>query len=160
MEELNQVESYFVELDDIATNYIESELKNYENIEEYLDKQLLFLDCTRVYPSGLRALQTVDYTYRRNMSEYLYVLNLIDEDLKADYTAKLIERHNANIAYEEEHKPVIYDPKGYKKSRRTSKIKTKSEKVSKPSAKIIKAAAKIKKLGMLKFNIVKNENSV
>lgn len=157
MEELSNVDSYFVELDDIAVNFIESELKKYEHIEEYLDKLLGHLDCTKVWTNGLRVIQTIDFTYKRYLSEYLYVLNLIDEDLKPDYTAKLLDRHNANIEHEKANKPIIYDPKNYKKAQRKKKSTTKEDK---PSAKILKAAAKIKKLGMLKFKPIKNENSV
>lgn len=156
MERLNQLENYFVDLDDITINYIESELKNYE-YAEYLDKLLGYLDCTRTWANGLRPMQTVDFTYRRELSKYLYVLNLIDEESKDDYIVKLLDRHNANIEYEKDIKPIIYDPKKYKKSQRKKKSKDKEDK---PSAKIVKAAAKIKKLGMLKFKAIKNENSV
>lgn len=160
MSNLDDIRQYTVPLDKGQFNIIEQNLAQYDNPHEYLDRVLLYLDCTRLYPNGMRAMQTVGYPYRHEISVYLHVLNLIeDEAIKKEYEDKLIERHDANIAYESEHGTIWYD-KQKKNKWGVKKPKEKKEKVPRIPASVVKAAKKAAKLQGLKFNIVKPDGAV
>lgn len=138
-------EQYYTELDDVDRAMIDRRVKE-KGIEEYLNQQLVYLNCSRVI-QGMRMMQTIGYPYKKEISSYIYVLEIIQDD--TDYYKiwhdKLIERHNANIEYEKENPPIWYDGKPKKNATRKPKAKegdmfpeeTKKAKMSKAQAKLI-----------------------
>ena len=132
-----------------------------KGIEEYLNQQLVYLDCSRII-QGMRMIQTIGYPYKREISSYIYVLELISDD--PDYFKlwedKLIERHNANIEYEKENPPIWYDGKSKKGGKRKPKAKegdmfpeeTKKAKLSKAEAKLAAKFATGVSFGSFKIN--------
>ena len=147
------INDYLLELDDFDKSVIKQRLER-ESYEEFLNKQLLYLDCSRIYPSGLRAMQTIGFPYMHEMSIYTYVLSMLDdEELRNLYTEKLITTHNNNINYEKENPPVWYDSK---KKNAWNKPKSKGQpKEPKPSKATQKAAQKVQKINMLSFKFKK-----
>ena len=144
---------YNTDLDEFDRAMIDKRVEE-KGIEEYLNQQLVYLDCTRVI-NGMRMMQTIGYPYKREISSYVYALNncvnfmtVEDSDInkfdKAEWINKLIERHNANIEYEKENPPVWYDGKPKKNNKRKPKAKegdmfpeeTKKAKISKAEAKL------------------------
>ena len=158
MSTIDDIAKYKVALDKTDFNIIEQNLERYEEISEYLDRSLLYLDCTRVYPNGMRAMQTIGYPYRHEISVYFVILEHVkDESVKKEYEQKLIDRHDANLAHEAEVGTVWYDKK-HKNKWGITEVKEKKQrkpKGPKVSAKAAKAAQKALKLAGLKFNIVK-----
>ena len=110
--ESNLFDEYIVETDsDWNVDYMINEV-NANDITELLDKLIDRIDCTKVYPSGLRVMQTIGYPYKREITRYLFVLNNVeDEEVKQEYYQKLIDRHNANIEYEKDNAPIWYSKK-------------------------------------------------
>ena len=131
--ESNLFDEYIVETDsDWNVDYMINEI-NANDITELLDKLIDRIDCTKVYPSGLRVMQTIGYPYKREITRYLFVLNNIeDEEVKQEYYQKLIDRHNANIEYEKDNAPVWYSKK-YKLANER-KAKERTSKVTKSRA--------------------------
>lgn len=105
LEELND---YIIPLDNTIISMIDSNVAE-KGIENYLSQQLVYLDCSRIYKSGFRAMQTIGYPYRKEVSSYLYVLDKIPN--KDEWRDKLLERHHANLEYEKENPPVWYGGK-------------------------------------------------
>ena len=139
------VEKYYTELDDYDKAMIDRRVEE-KGIKEYLNQQLVYLDCSRVL-QGMRMMQTIGYPYKRELMSFIYAVTNIDDD--PDYCKywydKLIERHNANIEYEKENPPVWYDSKLKRGGKRKPKAKEGDmfpEEVKK--AKISKAEAKLK----------------
>ena len=147
------INDYLLKLDDFDKSVIKQRLER-ESYEEFFDKQLLYLDCSRIYPSGLRAMQTIGFPYMHEMSIYTYVLGMLDdEELRNLYTEKLITTHNNNINYEKENPPVWYDSK--KKNARNKPKSKRQPKEPKPSKATQKAAQKVQKINMLSFKFKK-----
>ena len=147
------IKKYHIDLDD-ADRAIINKRVGEKGIEEYLNQQLVYLDCSRII-QGMRMMQTIGYPYKREISSYIYALeNLVnfltveDSDIskfnKEEWINKLIERHNANIEYEKENPPIWYDGKPKKCGKRKPKAKegdmfpeeTKKTKISKTEAKL------------------------
>lgn len=147
-------EQYYTELDDVDRAMIDRRVEE-KGIEEYLNQQLVYLDCSRVI-QGMRMMQTIGYPYKKEISSYIYALNNcvnfmtvessdINNFNKEEWTNKLIERHNANVEYEKENPPIWYDGKPKKSTTRKPKTKegdmfpeeTKKAKMSKAQAKLI-----------------------
>ena len=112
---------YIVSLDKYDTDMIDKRVAE-KGIEEYLSQQLVYLDCSRLYKDGSRAMQTIGYPYQKEISSYLYALKKYyeDRDCPLDINEqeeyqhdidRLLERHNANIEYEKENPPVWYGGK-------------------------------------------------
>ncbi len=153
---IGELENYLLDLDDFDKSIVKHRLEN-ESFEEFFEKQLLYLDCSRIYPSGLRAMQTIGYPYMKEVSVYVYVLGMLeDENLINLYSDKLINIHNTNIQYEKEHPPVWYDSKKKNKwNKPKTERKAKEPKESKPTKAVQKAAQKIQKINMLSFKFKK-----
>jgi hypothetical protein len=102
---------YHTDLDECDKNIIDKRVAE-KGIEEYLNQQLIYLDCSRIL-QGMRMMQTIGYPYKREISSYIYALSGLAEDPEYEQTwiNKLIERHNANIEYEKENPPIWYDGK-------------------------------------------------
>ena len=147
--ESNLFDDYIVEVDsDWNVDYMINEV-NANDITELLDKLIDRIDCTKVYPSGLRVMQTIGYPYKREITSYIYVVTKEgneqeDTDFIKYWINKLIERHQANLEYEKENPPVWYDGKPKKNNKRKPKAKegdmfpeeTKKVKISKAEAKL------------------------
>ena len=137
------IKTYHTDLDDADRAMIDRRVEE-KGIKEYLNQQLVYLDCSRVI-QGMRMMQTIGYPYKREISSYIYVLtelNVSDDNIY--WIDKLIERHNANIEYEKENPPIWYDGKPKKGVKRKPKAKegdtfpeeTKKAKISKAEAKL------------------------
>ena len=122
---------YLTELDSVDKHIIDTRVTE-KGIEGYLSQQLIYLDCSRII-KGMRMMQTVGYPYKREISSYLYVIhncsdidyNIIDDKHNCEYWEnKLLERHQANLEYEKENPPIIYDEL---KPTKTSKVKRKAK---------------------------------
>ena len=147
------IKTYHTDLDNCDRAMIDKRVEE-KGIGEYLNQQLVYLDCTRVI-DGMRMMQTIGYPYKREITSYMYALKQyyenrdcpldINEQEEYQYNIdRLIERHNANIEYEKENPPIWYDGKLKKVSKRKSKAKegdmfpeeTKKVKMSKAEAKL------------------------
>ena len=115
---VKELEQYITTLDDADKRIINQRVAE-KGISEYLSQQLVYLDCSRVI-KGMRMMQTIGYPYQREISSYLYVLDEYlgsdpREEDKYDYwSVALMDRHHANLKYEETNPPVWY---GGKKSK-------------------------------------------
>lgn len=157
------IRTYYTELDDIDKSMIDKKVIE-KGIEEYLNQQLIYLDCSRIL-QGMRMMQTIGYPYKREITSYIYVLNqYVDHTDEYKYfTNKLIERHKANLEYEKENPPIWYDGKSKKTTTRKRKIKeadifpeeTKKAKISKAEAKL-KAKLLSSSIGFSSFKLKKD----
>ena len=143
---------YHTDLDECDRNMIDKRVAE-KGIEEYLNQQLIYLDCSRIL-QGMRMMQTIGYPYKREISSYIYVLESWSSSITCpeDYNGnpdeywinKLIDRHSANIEYEKGNPPIWYDGKPKKTNKRKPKVKegdvfpeeTKKAKISKAEAKL------------------------
>ena len=138
------IKKYHTDLDEADKAMIDRRVKE-KGIEDYLNQQLVYLDCSRVL-QGMRMMQTIGYPYKRELCSYIYAVSGLAEDPEREqvWIDKLIERHNANIEYEKENPPVWYDGKPKKSGKRKPKAKegdmfpeeTKKTKISKAEAKL------------------------
>ena len=132
---------YHTDLDEIDRAMIDKRVEE-KGIEEYLNQQLVYLDCSRVI-DGMRMMQTIGYPYKRELCSYIYAVEMHAVH-KHTWENKLIERHLANLEYEKENPPIWYDGKPKKTSKRKPKAKegdmfpeeTKKAKISKAEAKL------------------------
>ena len=135
------IKTYHTDLDDCDRAMIDRRVEE-KGIEEYLNQQLVYLDCSRII-QGMRMMQTIGYPYKREISSYIYAVEMHAVH-KHIWEEKLIERHQANLEYEKENPPVWYDGKPKKTNKRKPKDKegdmfpeeTKRGKISKAEAKL------------------------
>lgn len=106
-----KLRNYITSLDDSDHEIIDKRVAE-KGIEEYLNQQLIYLDCSRVI-QGMRMMQTIGYPYQREISSYLYALSGLAEDPEYEqvWLNKLLEKHHANLEYEKENPPVWYGGK-------------------------------------------------
>lgn len=110
--ELTELRNYITSLDDSDHKIIDKKVAE-KGIEEYLNQQLIYLDCSRII-KGMRMMQTIGYPYQREISSYLYALETVagnDFDFDKEWINKLLKRHQANLEYEKENLPVWYGGK-------------------------------------------------
>lgn len=118
--ELVELRDYITTLDDADKQIIDNRVAD-KGIEQYLNQQLIYLDCSRVL-QGMRMMQTIGYPYQREISSYLYALEtqvnfltVEDSDVskfnKQEWIDKLLERHQTNLEFEKENPPVWYGGK-------------------------------------------------
>ena len=110
--ELTELRNYITSLDDSDRKIIDKKVAE-KGIEEYLNQQLIYLDCSRII-KGMRMMQTIGYPYQREISSYLYALETVagnDFDFDKEWINKLLKRHQANLEYEKENLPVWYGGK-------------------------------------------------
>ena len=110
--ELTELRNYITSLDDSDREIIDKRVAE-KGIEEYLNQQLIYLDCSRII-KGMRMMQTIGYPYQREISSYLYALETVagnDFDFDEEWINKLFKRHQANLEYEKENPPVWYGGK-------------------------------------------------
>ena len=107
-----KLRNYITSLDDSDRKIIDKKVAE-KGIEEYLNQQLIYLDCSRII-KGMRMMQTIGYPYQREISSYLYALETVagnDFDFDEEWINKLLERHQTNLEYEKENPPVWYGGK-------------------------------------------------
>ena len=118
---LEELTDYIIPLDDVITFMIDNNIAE-KGIEKYLSQQLIYLDCSVIYKSGLRAMQTIGYPYRKEISSYLYAVDncvnfMTVEDNNPDnfdkdyWISLLLDRHHKNLEYEKENPPIWYGGK-------------------------------------------------
>ena len=169
---LQDLNKYIINLNEGYKKLIDKRV-NDMGIEEFLNHQLFYLDCSRIV-NNMRMMQTIGYPYKQEISVYLYVLenfvnftttkdsNICNYD-KDYWINKLIERHNANIEYEKENPPIWYECKSKKCNKRKQKAKegdifpeeTRKDKISKAEARI-KAKLLGSNIGFCSFKIKKD----
>lgn len=167
MVDISPLNNYIDKSNTFISNFVDSEIKNV-GLDCYLDYQFRRLNCTNIYPNGMRAIQTIDHSYIVNITETVYLIqNYIEECKRDEYLIKLLTIHQNNLEYEKQNPPIVYK-KTVTKSKTKNKnndlikdkdkiIKKKStktkEKIPKQSAAERKLAAKVAKLNTLSFNI-------
>lgn len=99
-------------------------------IEKAIEHQFKYLDCSRV-KDGLRLMQTIGVPYIYEMSKLAFILYTYLSDKKEDklkvYLDKLKKLHEANLKYEEENPPIVYDECKKVKNARTTRKKVLKE---------------------------------
>ena len=106
--ELEELRDYIITLDNVDKQMIDNRVAE-KGIEGYLNQQLIYLDCSRII-QGMRMMQTIGYPYQREISSYLYAVEMhaVHKHIWID---KLLERHQANLEYEKENPPIWYGGK-------------------------------------------------
>ena len=153
---IKELNKYTTILDEIDLNIIDQNIQD-KGIEGFLDKQLVYLDCSRII-NDMRVMQTVGYPYQREISRYLYVLDLIEDDsIKQDYINRLMDLHNRNLAFESENPPIIYKRNTKDKSNKLPRRRTSTKETLAKADKQLSNAERLKKLsanfGPLTFKI-------
>lgn len=117
---------YIIPLDASIKNICTNAVAEY-GIDKAIENQLHYLDCTRIV-NGLRLMQTIGTPYQYEMSKLAYILDtyLSDEEDKLSlYYNKIAELHKANLKYEKDNPPLIYDKSKKVKNARTTRKKAK-----------------------------------
>ena len=167
MVDISPLNNYIDKFNTFINSFVDSEIKSV-GLDCYLDYQFRRLNCTNIYPNGMRAIQTIDHSYKMNISETVYLIqNYVEEYERDKYFIKLLTNHQNNLEYEKQNPPIVYKQKITKSKTKTKndditedklkrtrkKSTTTKEKVPKQSAAERKLAAKVAKLNTLSFNI-------
>ena len=143
------LKDYIIPLKEADIDSIRREVAE-KGLGNYLLQQLHYLDSTRTMSNGMRPEQTISFVYSLDVSKYLYIVNTCIKENIQYWLDKLIERHEANLAYEKENPPIVYDTRKINKPKNTRKAKEgilpgfekpKKVKVSKAEAKLAKIKA-------------------
>lgn len=118
---------YIIPLDDSVKRICSNSVDEH-GIDKAIEIQLHYLDCTRIV-NGLRLMQTIGTPYQYEMSKLAYMLDTYlsddEEDKISLYYNKIAEIHKANLKYEKDNPPVIYDKSKKVKNARTTRKKVK-----------------------------------
>lgn len=118
---------YIIPLDDSVKRICSNSVAEY-GIDKAIENQLHYLDCTRIV-NGLRLMQTIGTPYQYEMSKLAYMLDTHlsddEEDKLSLYYNKIAEIHKANLKYEKDNPPIIYDKSKKVKNARTTRKKVK-----------------------------------
>lgn len=118
---------YIIPLDDNVKRICSNSVAEY-GIDKAIENQLHYLDCTRIV-NGLRLMQTIGTPYQYEMSKLAYMLDTYlsddEEDKLSLYYNKIAEIHKANLKYEKDNPPIIYDKSKKVKNARTTRKKVK-----------------------------------
>lgn len=118
---------YIIPLNDDIKIICSNSVAEY-GINKAIENQLHYLDCTRIV-NGLRLMQTIGTPYQYEMSKLAYMLNTYlsddEEDKLSLYYNKIAEIHKANLKYEKDNPPIIYDKSKKVKNARTTRKKVK-----------------------------------
>lgn len=118
---------YIIPLDDSVKRICSNSVAEY-GIDKAIENQLHYLDCTRIV-NGLRLMQTIGTPYQYEMSKLVYILDTYlsddEEDKLSLYYNKIAEIHKANLKYEKDNPPIIYDKSKKVKNARTTRKKVK-----------------------------------
>lgn len=162
---INIPKKYIWTIDDQLKTIVVNTIRK-SGIDEFIKNGLNYIDCTRV-KNNMRLMQTIGFPYTYELGRLLFGLEYaFNNGLLSgeEYTAiiKGIEvKHKANLKFEEENPPLIYDKKKKVKNTRASKKKAKEatlegfEKPKKISAAESKKLNKEQILKNLKFGVVK-----
>lgn len=164
MVDISCLEEYIIDLVDKYYKSAEDDM-NRLGLDEYINTNLNYLDCTRICSNGQRAMQTIGYVYAKNISQLVHIISNFSEDEKQDELfTKLLKRHNLNLEFEKTTPPEWYTKDGEQKF---NKLKTKEDKPKKerkkresktprkkgPSAAERRLAAKAAKINSLSINL-------
>lgn len=152
---------YTRQLDDIdkrfCTNYVAE-----HGVDGAIERQFQYLDCTRV-KDNLRLMQTIGVPYQYEMSKLAYILYTYladDEEAKLKYYLdKLAKLHKANLDYERDNPPIVYDKTKKVANARTTQKKAVEatldgfEKPKRESAKTLNANVRAAIIGNIKLSI-------
>lgn len=105
---LKDFDDYNIELDKFDIKMLNNEVVE-KGVENYLSLLLVYLDCSRII-KDMRMMQTIGYPYQREISSYLYAVEM-HAIHKHIWENKLLERHQANLEYEKENPPIWYGGK-------------------------------------------------
>ena len=118
---------YIIPLDDNVKRICSNSV-NEHGIDKAIENQLHYLDCTRIV-NGLRLMQTIGTPYQYEMSKLAYMLDTYlsddEEDKISLYYNKIAEIHKANLKYEKDNPPIVYDKSKKVKNARTTRKKVK-----------------------------------
>ena len=118
---------YIIPLDDNVKRICSNSVDKH-GIDKAIENQLHYLDCTRIV-NGLRLMQTIGTPYQYEMSKLAYMLDTYlsddEEDKISLYYNKIAEIHKANLKYEKDNPPIIYDKSKKVKNARTTRKKVK-----------------------------------
>ena len=118
---------YIIPLDDNVKRICSNSVDEH-GIDKAIEIQLHYLDCTRIV-NGLRLMQTIGTPYQYEMSKLAYMLDTYlsddEEDKISLYYNKIAEIHKANLKYEKDNPPIIYDKSKKVKNARTTRKKVK-----------------------------------
>ena len=118
---------YIIPLDDSVKRICSNSVDEH-GIDKAIEIQLHYLDCTRIV-NGLRLMQTIGTPYQYEMSKLAYILDTYLSDNEEDkislYYNKIAEIHKANLKYEKDNPPIIYDKSKKVKNARTTRKKVK-----------------------------------
>ena len=118
---------YIIPLDDSVKRICSNSVDEH-GIDKAIEIQLHYLDCTRIV-NGLRLMQTIGTPYQYEMSKLAYILDTYISDDEEDkislYYNKIAEIHKANLKYEKDNPPIIYDKSKKVKNARTTRKKVK-----------------------------------
>ena len=118
---------YIIPLDDSVKRICSNSVDEH-GIDKAIENQLHYLDCTRIV-NGLRLMQTIGTPYQYEMSKLAYMLDTYlsddEEDKISLYYNKIAETHKANLKYEKDNPPIIYDKSKKVKNARTTRKKVK-----------------------------------
>lgn len=118
---------YIIPLDDSVKRICSNSVAEY-GIDKAIENQLHYLDCTRIV-NGLRLMQTIGTPYQYEMSKLAYMLDTYlsddEEDKLSLYYNKITEIHKANLKYEKDNSPIIYDKSKKVKNARITRRKVK-----------------------------------
>ena len=105
------IKTYHTDLDDGDKTMIDRQVEE-KGIEQYLNQQLVYLDCSRI-KDGMRMMQTIGYPYKREISKYAYVIETYKNNIECieDWTTILVDLHERNLEYEKENPPIWYGGK-------------------------------------------------
>ena len=118
---------YIIPLDDSVKRICSNSVDEH-GIDKAIEIQLHYLDCTRIV-NDLRLMQTIGTPYQYEMSKLAYMLDTYlsddEEDKISLYYNKIAEIHKANLKYEKDNPPIIYDKSKKVKNARTTRKKVK-----------------------------------
>lgn len=150
---MNELKSYFVDITENDIDILNQRIAKY-GVDEIYNRQLHFLDCSRKIRGEkgyIRAIQTIDYTYKFELSLTVYLIDAyMNDEHYDDYVNQLVIIHKNNLEYEKDNPPVIYKTKGNKKSLRNSSPVEKRNETTRLKLPKVK---KEKDLSILKFKM-------
>lgn len=152
---------YTMELDKIDKKFCTNNVASL-GLEGAIESQFKHLDCSRV-KDGLRLMQTIGVPYTYEMSKLAYILYTYlseeEEDKLKIYLDRLAKLHKANLDYEKDNPPIVYDKTKKVKNARTSRKKAKEgtlegfERPKRETSKSLNANVRAAILGNIKLNV-------
>lgn len=152
-------------LDDMTKYDVAKEIDNV-GIQKFASRMLEMLDCSRIW-KGMRLMQTIGFPYCYYISKLINGLtysknkNLNNSNELNEIYNKLVSLHEANVKFEEENPPKIYDKRRpVKNARKTKKYSETSidmfvpeTKQTKEPVKQVKLSQRTQFINSLKFKI-------